>query len=116
MCSVTAGSVLLEIPSSDHRSLTPFSTITNSTNFDHSRPQSSFLDVPQFIGGGHYDPHDSHNRSRFYPESRPPLNKLPAIYSRNTNDSNDAGSEDHRFDFTPLPLQSIRTSDGELSD
>lgn len=117
MSSITAGSVLLELPTSDHRSLTPFSTITNSTNFDHSRPQSSFLDVPQFIGaaaGSHFDTHESHNR-RFFPESRPPLNKLPAIYSRNTNDSTDCG-EDQRFEFTPLPLQSIRTSDGELSD
>lgn len=112
MSSVTAGSVLLEIPN-DHRSLTPFSTITNSTYLDHSRPASSFLDVPQFIGG-HYDSHDTH-RSRYLPECRPPVNKLPAIYSRN-DESNDGGSEDHRFDFTPLPLQSVRTSDGEMSD
>lgn len=107
MSGLVGGSTTLDIPN-DHRSLTPFSTITTSTYLDQSRPQSRFLDVPHFIG-------DSHETSprRFGLESRPSVTKLPAIYSR--NDDTESMSE-RNFDFTPLPIQSVRTSDGEMSD
>lgn len=97
----------LAIPN-EHRSLTPFSMITNSTYLDHSRPQSTFLEVPHLTA----DLHDS-GAKKFLIDLRHPVHKLPAIYSR--NDDREAVDE-HRIDFTPLPLQSVRTSDGEISD
>ena len=101
---VIGGSAMLEIPN-EHRSLTPFSTITNSTYLDHSRPQSTFLEVPHLAAECH-DP----NSRKLSLELRPSMGKLPAIFSKNDD------TESTRLDFTPLPLQSIRTSDGELSD
>lgn len=102
------GSLMLEVPAPvtftpiDQRCTTPGSSYLELPG---TRPQSSLIDF-----SGDYPGLESFPR-KFATEARPPI--LPAIYSRNTVESD---MDEHRFEFTPLPIQSVRTSDGEISD
>ncbi|KAF6032832.1 hypothetical protein EB796_008877 [Bugula neritina] len=97
----------LDIPT-EHRSMTPFSSITLSTYIDQSRPSSTHLDVPS----NGVDNSDSYSR-KISLETRSSVSKLPAIHSRNDNYES---MDDRTLYFTPLTIQSIRTPDPEISD